>query len=304
MLRYIRKNWRNLMLTAAFGGALLFGVPYLEKATSRAPVPPKQNEMALYVFDVGQGDSILAEEGDKQILIDGGPDATILSKLGEVMPASDDTIDLIVLTHPHSDHVTGLDAVIKKYSIGRILKTDAITGSAIDRDFDAMIKEKNIPTDNPASVTGEQVGDMSYEVLHYENQTEVDKKHKGSDDGFNDSSIVGMLSFKNKKFLLMGDATTAVEDDLLAAGTDLKADFLKVGHHGSAYSTGEEFLAAVSPAYAVISCGIKNTYGFPAWRVLELLKKDGVKYFRTDLDGDVSVVTDGNTLQVSATKVR
>jgi competence protein ComEC len=304
MLRYIRKNWRDLMLTAAFGGALLFGVPYLERMTSRAPVPPKANEMALYVFDVGQGDSILAEEGDKQILIDGGPDATILSKLGEVMPAGDNTIDLIVLTHPHSDHVTGLDAVLKKYSVGRILKTDASTGSAVDRDFDATIKKKNIPTDNPAAISDEQVGDMSYKVLHYENQAEVDKKHKGSDDGFNDSSIVGMVSFKNKKFLLMGDATTSVEDELLAAGADLKADFLKIGHHGSAYSTGEEFLAAVSPADAIISCGIKNTYGFPAWRVLELLKKDGVKYFRTDLDGDITAMTNGDTLQVTAEKVR
>jgi beta-lactamase superfamily II metal-dependent hydrolase len=102
----------------------------------------------------------------------------------------------------------------------------------------------------------------------------------------------------------MGDATTVIEDDLVSVGVDLKADFLKVGHHGSAYSTGENFLSAVSPVYAAISLGLKNTYGFPAWRVLELLKKDGVKYFRTDLDGDVSVVTNGNTLQVSATKVR
>lgn len=291
-------------MTAAFGGALIFGVPFLERATSNAPVPPKPDEMALYVFDVGQGDSIMAEEGDKQILIDGGPDASVMSKIGSVMPPGDNTIDLVVLTHPHSDHVTGLDAVIKKYSIGRILKTDAIAGSAIDRDFDAMVKEKNIPVDDPATVSSEQVGGMTYKVLHYEEQADVDNKHKGSDDGLNDSSIVGMLSFKNNKFLLMGDATTAVEDDLLAAGTDLKADFLKIGHHGSAYSTGETFLAAVAPAYAAISLGAKNTYGFPAWRVTELLKKTGVKYFRTDLDGDVTVLSDGDSLQVRAGKVR
>jgi competence protein ComEC len=304
MPRSLKKNLPNLLLTAAIGGALLFGVPYLEKATTRAPVPPKPNEMALYVFDVGQGDSILSEEGDRQILIDGGPDASVLAKLGEVMPPGDDTIDLVVLTHPHSDHVTGLDAVVKKYSIGRILKTDAISGSAIDRDFDATIKEKNIPVDNPATTAAEQVGDMSYQVLHYENQAAIDAKHKGSDDGLNDSSIVGMLSYKNKKFLLMGDATTVIEDALLASGTDLKADFLKIGHHGSSYSTGETFLSAVAPVYAAMSLGAKNTYGFPAWRVLELLKKDAIKYFRTDTDGDITATTDGDSLQVAAEKIK
>ena len=304
MPRSLRKNLPNLLLTAAIGGALLFGVPYLEKATTRAPVPPKPNEMALYVFDVGQGDSILAEEGDRQILIDGGPDASVLAKLGEVMPPGDDTIDLVILTHPHSDHVTGLDAVVKKYSIGRILKTDAIAGSAIDRDFNSTVKEKNIPTDNPATTAAEQVGDMSYQVLHYENQAAIDAKHKGSDDGLNDSSIVGMLSYKNKRFLLMGDATTAVEDELLSAKVDLKADFLKIGHHGSAYSTGEGFLSAVAPAYAAMSLGAKNTYGFPAWRVLELLKKDAIKYFRTDTDGDITATTDGDSLQVTAEKLK
>ncbi len=304
MLRRFRKNFRHYFLTAAMGGVLLFGVPYLERISSRAPVPPKPDEMSLYVFDVGQGDSILAEVGDRQILIDGGPDASILAKLGEVMPAGDNTIDLIILTHPHSDHITGLDAVIKKYSVGKILKTDAISGSMIQRDFDATIKEKNILIVNPSNASLEAVGEMSFKVLHYENQIDVDKKHKGSNDGLNDSSIVGMLSYKNLNFLLMGDATTVVEDEILASSINPKADFIKIGHHGSAYSTGENFLAAVAPAYAAMSLGVRNMYGFPTWRVLELLKKTSVKYFRTDLDGDVSVITDGYSLQVRGEKVK
>lgn len=299
-----KKRLAHWALTATFGGALIFGVPYLERATTSAPQPPRSGQMALYVFNVGQGDAILAEEGDKQILIDGGPDDAILAKLGEVMPAGDATIDLVVLTHPHSDHLAGLASVVKKYSVGKILKTDAVAGSKIGRDLEAMILEKKIPVDNPAGTKTETVGGMSFSVLAYKNQLEIDKKHKGSDDGLNDSSIVGLLAYGERRFLLMGDATTVVEDNLVDVQAGLRADFLKIGHHGSAYSTGDKFLAAVMPASAVASLGLKNSYGFPAWRVVQSLKAVGAKFLRTDLDGDIMAATDGTSLQVTPEKVR
>lgn len=301
---FSKKNIKSWLITGAIGGILLFGVPALERATVPTLSKTAPDEMSLTVFDIGQGDSILAQVGDKQILIDGGPGNAVLEKLGSAMPTGDRTIDLVILTHPHSDHVTGLDAVIKNYTIGRIMKTDAVAGSMVTRDFEATIKEKNILVDDPAKVAVESVGDMKYQVLHYGTQNDIDKKHRGSDDGLNDSSIIGMLLFKNKKFLLMGDATTAVEDALQQAQGDIKADFLKIGHHGSAYSTGEKFLAAVAPTHAAISLGAKNTYGFPAWRVLSVLKQAAITYFRTDLDGDVVAITNGDSLQVSAQRLR
>ncbi len=302
--RFLKKNYRHILLTVAVGSALVLGAPLALRLSSATLKPPPKNEMAVYVMSVGQGDSILAEEGDRQILIDGGPSSAILAKLGAVMPAGDRTIDLVVLTHPHADHITGLVAVLKKYKVGKILMTDANAGTKIQRSFLALIASKKIPADNPDAVKTETVGDMEYEVLSYGNESDVIKKHKGSNDGLNDSSIVGMLKFKDKRFLLMGDATEAVEDSALAAKIDLKADFLKIGHHGSAYSTGEDFLKAVSPAYAAMSLGYKNAYNFPASRVLALLKKFATPYFRTDLVGDITAVTDGASLQVSASKVK
>jgi beta-lactamase superfamily II metal-dependent hydrolase len=102
----------------------------------------------------------------------------------------------------------------------------------------------------------------------------------------------------------MGDATTVIEDKLMAAGDDLKADFLKVGHHGSTYSTSEKFIDTVAPQYAATSVGAKNPYGNPAWRVMQLIKNKAIVGYRTDLNGTVTALTDGSSLQVSAERVR
>lgn len=304
MTSLLKKKIKRWLTTAALAAVFLYGVPALERAT--APVPQAaRRQMVLYVFDVGQGDAILAQEGDMQILIDGGPSDAILEKLGNVMPPGDRNIDLVVLTHPHSDHLTGLNAVLGRYAVARVMKTDVAAPSATSRVFNAVLKERGIAIDNPKTVSEERVGDMVFSVLHYEDGASVMKKRKGNDDGLNDSSIVGMLSFGKNKFLLMGDATQTVEDALRQAqGDNLKADFLKIGHHGSAYSTSPEFLAAVAPAYAAMSLGAKNSYGFPAWRVLRLLEDRGVAAYRTDLNGTVAAVADGESLQVGAEKVK
>jgi competence protein ComEC len=299
-----KRKIRSWITAVFFAAVFLYGVPAIERAT--APIPQAaRGQMGLYVLDVGQGDAILAQEGNMQILIDGGPGGAVLERLGEIMPPDDRTIELVVLTHPHSDHVAGLNAVLGRYTVGRILKTDVTAASAVDRAFEREILKLGIPVDDPKAVSQEKVGGMSFDVLHYEDASDLAKKHKGSDDGLNDSSIVGMLSFGARKFLLMGDATQAVEDSLRRErGDGLMADFIKIGHHGSAYSTSSDFLASVAPAYAAVSLGAKNSYGFPAWRVLRLLEQSSVVVYRTDTDGTVAAVTDGEALQVGAEKVR
>jgi len=283
------------------------GVPMLERAT--APIELSStaaaDQMSLSVFDVGQGDSILAQEGDKQILIDGGPDATVLERLGSTMPANDREIDLVILTHPHSDHVNGLAQVLSRYKVDKILATDVTAPIVSFRTWRSEIAQDKIPVDDPQKIKTEKVGDMEYDVLSAGTQAEIrGSEHDGNSDGLNDSSIVGMLKFGNERFLLMGDATTVVEDKLMAAGDDLKADFLKVGHHGSTYSTSDKFIDAVAPVYAATSVGAKNPYGNPAWRVMQLIKNKGIVGYRTDLNGTVTALTDGSSLQVSAERVK
>lgn len=260
--------------------------------------------MSLSVFDVGQGDSILAQEGDRQILIDGGPDAAVLEKLGAAMPSGDRAIDLVILTHPHSDHINGLVSVLERYDVGRVLMTDVIAPTAYFNKFKELVAQKNILVDDPQKTKVELVGDMEYDVLSAGTEGGLRSSiHDGNSDGLNDSSIVGMLKFGSRRFLMMGDATSAVEDRLIAEKISLAADFLKVGHHGSNYSTSAVFLKTVDPRYAAVSVGAKNSYGNPAWRVMRLLLSSGIATYRTDENGDVFASTDGQSLQVSAERL-
>jgi competence protein ComEC len=307
MTTLLKRKISNYAIALFVGGALIFGVPALERVTSPAETGSASaaNKMSLSVFDVGQGDAILAQEGDKQILIDGGPNGAVLEKLGNVMPAGDRTIELVILTHPHSDHVNGLVQVLSRYKVERILSTDVAAPIVSYRSWRDSIVKNNIPVDDPQKMKMEKVGGMEYEVLAAGTKASIrGSEHNGNSDGLNDSSIVGMLKFGSRRFLLMGDATTVIEDGLMAAGVDIKADLLKIGHHGSNYSTSEKFMNAVAPAYAATSVGAKNSYGNPAWRVLQLIKNKAIASYRTDLDGTITAVTDGQSLQVGAERVR
>lgn len=295
---YKRSKFKIVCLNVAIGAVLLIGIPALERATNRTvdySLPAAVPFMSLTVFDVGQGDAILSQEGDRQILFDGGPDKTILDKLGEVMPPGDRTIDLVVLTHPHADHLTGLLSVLDRYEVGRILETDLMNDTAAYRAWQEKIASRGIHTDNPRTMRTERVADMVFDIL---------SSSSDATENLNDASIVGMLSFGSRHFLLMGDATMNVENSLKQISADkLQADVLKVGHHGSRYSISETFLKLVQPSYAFISVGAKNTYGHPAWNVITLLRTLGIKIYRTDRDGDVTALTDGESLQVQADKV-
>ncbi len=306
-----RKKYRDLLWSVALGAVLFWGVPSFERALRPgsfiAPYDTPRAQMSLHIFDVGQGDAILAQQGDRQILIDGGPDARVLEKLGTTMPAGDRTIELMVLTHPHADHVVGLNEVLERYQVERILTTDVVNDTATYRRWQEALASEGAVIDDASVVREERIGEMVFSVLHAAtNESIIGTDRPGNSGGFNDASIVGMLAFGAQRFLLMGDATSQIETQLVEVSlrqNELQADFLKVGHHGSAYSTGEKFIDAVRPTYAAISVGARNTYGHPAWRVIRLLETMGITAFRTDQHGDITATTDGETLQVTTEKV-
>ncbi len=301
-----KRKFKDFVFALVIGGSLILGVPALERATAPKPsVSVSARELLLSVFDVGQGDALLAQEGDKQILIDGGPDDTVLEKLGNVMPSGDREIDLVILTHPHADHINGLVSVLARYKVDRVLTTDVATQSSRFRRWRELIAASNIPVDDPRQVKIETVGGMEFDILNAGNEAGIrGSEHDGSTDGLNDSSIVGMLKFGARRFLLMGDATMLMEEKIMASGSDLHADLLKVAHHGSRYSTSEKFIDAVEPRYAAVSVGAKNSFGHPAWRVLQLLKDKAIATYRTDQNGTITAVTDGNSLQVSSERLK
>jgi len=242
-----------------------------------------QSVRAKIVFlDVGQGDAtLILAENDDQVLIDGGDGKRIMDELGKNMPFYDHTIELVVITHPDSDHAGGLIEVLKYYEVDEILQTRYSCDTQICKELDAVISEKGIKRRYAQFGQMIHAGDQSAEILHF-----GDAGTGASDD--NNDSIVLKASINGKTILLMGDAGSLVESDLIRRGIDIDSDILKVSHHGSKSATSAEFIEKVSPQKAIISVG-KNKYGHPSDDVLNRLKNVNIEVLRTDISGDVAV---------------
>lgn len=261
--------------------------------------------LEVYFLDVGQGDAILIITPENQtMLIDGGPNNKILQKLGEYLPAFSKRIDIILLTHPHADHVIGLVEVFKRYEIGAVILSGAELKTDVYSEFLKTTLEKNIPV--IIAEAGEAIhfsNNLEFDILSPE-QTEnlvFNKKSEGFGSGgndVNDTSIAGKLIFNDFSAMFMGDATSKIENRILSYGENLKSDILKVGHHGSKYSSSLLFLKTVSPKAAIIEVGAKNFYGHPSESALSRLKIIDASIFRTDQNGDIKVLTNGFTTNI------
>lgn len=246
--------------------------------------------LRVTVFDVGQGDATFIETpGGNQILVDGGPDERILAKLGEAMPFWDRSVDLLVLTHPHADHLAGLIAVLRRYDIGVVMVSGATHTTPEYEEWGKLLRELALPV--VAATAGQRVdaGDgVVLDILSPAEEAVVSASHP------HDANIVARLAHGETTMLLTGDAEKMLEYRLLFESPALlDSDILKVGHHGSKTSSTEAFLKAVSPDLAVISAGRKNRYGHPHAEVIERFKTFGIPVRRTDIDGDIVIESDG-----------
>lgn len=233
-------------------------------------------------LDVGQGSAILVEAPNgNQVLIDGGPSDAVLAKIGEALPLGDRRIEMLILTHPDSDHLSGLVEVLKRYEVSQILESGIADSSAEYRAWNDLIAQKNIPVIF-ASVgqTVKVADDLAIKILY-----PLGKINGQAFKNTNATSLVGKIIYGENSVLFTGDAEEQTEQPLLMLGADLAADILVVGHHGSKNSTSASFLAAVAPQVAVIQVGAKNRYGHPTPEVLTRLS--GIDIFRNDLDGDI-----------------
>lgn len=238
----------------------------------------------VHFFDVGQGDAIYIRtvEGN-DILIDGGPGDAVLGKLGEAMPFNDRAIELVILTHPHADHVSGLVEALKRYRVKNILMPESVYDSATYGRFLELVKEKHVKIILPK--LGQRIF-FDRETV-FDVYFPVTGKFVKLPSDINDVSIVGKMSFGKSNILLTGDAGQDIERLLLALGLPLDSEILKVGHHGSRHSTSPEFVKAVSPEESVISVGKGNSYGHPHPEVLGALASLTPEVLRTDEKGDI-----------------
>ena len=250
-------------------------------------------------FDVGQGDAIFIETPKShQILIDGGPDATVLEKLNEEMPFWDNTLDLVILTHPEHDHYGGLIMVLERYKVKNILWTGVLRDTAEYKEWEEVLERENaniIIAKTGQRITWLRSDSNQYMEVLFPFENFKDKIVKD----INNTSIITKLIFGENYFLFTGDAYKSVEKELVDRGLNVDSDILKVGHHGSKTSSDEDFIREVSPDVAVISCGKDNPYGHPHPETLETLEKYGINVLRTDLNGNIKMVSDGETYDVS-----
>ncbi|PIZ87831.1 MAG: MBL fold metallo-hydrolase [Candidatus Nealsonbacteria bacterium CG_4_10_14_0_2_um_filter_40_15] len=263
----------------------------------------RRNFLEVDFFDVGQGDAtfIQTPEGH-QILIDGGPDSAILEKLGGSLPLGDRTLDLIILTHPENDHLLGLIEVLKNYEIGNILWTGIVRDTENYKEWERLIKKEQkeekanifIAKAGQKIYLSERNPDQYVEVL-YPFESLEGKSFKDS----NNTSIVNKLIFGENSFLFPGDIYKSAEKEILEKGIDVDSDVLKISHHGSKTSSAEEFIAKVSPEVAVISAGKDNKYGHPSPETLEALEKYGINILRTDINGDIKIISNGQNLTIN-----
>lgn len=240
-----------------------------------------QNDLEFIVFDIGQGDAILIRTPDhKNILIDGGPDNSVVYKLGQYLLFHDRHIDLMILTHPHADHMVGLTEVLKRYQVKKIFISGAEYKSSDYSAWLDLVKTQKITLE----VVDYQVkilldNNIWLDIL-YPNASLFGQELKN----INNASIVAKLIYQDFSVMLTGDFEN--EESLVNQGLDLSADILKVGHHGSNNANDLEFLKAVNPSLAVISSGKDNKFNHPHEETVQNLLNLEAQIFRTDQQGD------------------
>lgn len=244
------------------------------------------SKLLVHFIDVGQGDSILITQGKHAMLIDAGNNDKGTTVQLYLKKQGLTSLDYVIGTHPDADHIGGLDVVIYKFDCKKILLPDCTSNTATYRDVLSSMKSKNYTATHPAAGQKFSLGKAQFTI------TGPVQKYNST----NDNSLSLRLTFMQSSFLFTGDVTQNAEPDLIAKNKTLQADVLKIAHHGSKYSTTSAFLAAVSPKYAVISCAEGNSYGFPCARVLNLLRKNHVKTFRTDEQGSIVATSNGQTI--------
>lgn len=260
---------------------------------------PENNILKVAYLNIGQGDAIYVEAPNgNQMLIDGGPGPIVLSRLAEVMPFGDRSIDILVVTNPDKDHMAGFVDILAKYKVGLVLEPGTQKNTLIYRKFKETInnfKIKDLIARRGMRILLDQNHNIYFNILFPDRDV--------SSWSPNDGSIVGKLVYNKESFMMMGDATKYTELLLKQdAGREgalnaLRSQVLKLGHHGSHTSSSELWLEAVAPDLAIISAGLHNKYGHPHQDVLDRLSALHITYISTYKEGTIILKTDGVSIK-------
>jgi competence protein ComEC len=254
-------------------------------ASSGAP-----NSLQVYFIDVGQGDAEILRYGNSTMLIDAGTNASTNSLISDIRSLGINRFDFVVATHPHEDHIGGLDAVIDQFPIDKIIMPKVAANTNTFEEVLKSIHNEGLTVTAPVSGSSFNLGPAVCSIIAPNSQKYEE---------LNNYSIVIRVVHGNNSFLFPGDAQVATQEEMLSLGYSLKSDVLKIAHHGSESSNSLKFLGAVSPRYAVIEAGLSNDYGLPHKATLDKLRALGAIIYRTDINGTITFNSDGSDILIS-----
>ncbi|MBP3463329.1 MAG: MBL fold metallo-hydrolase [Clostridia bacterium] len=309
-MRKSRRRKKILILILLIFIALLVLVRYVSfpQEFCLSDVKHDDSELEIHMIDVGQAECILLIQGKHSMLIDTGEMFCGKDITEYLYSVGIDSLDELLLTHFHKDHMGGAHKIISSIYVKQIMcmkpkyintcqewlwYTDMEVSRVISDVFHATIIKQESPYEEAGVLKTFKLGDAEVEIL----SQEVDCKN------VNDKCIVTKVSYKDFSVLFMADSESEVEDNLLEANIDISSDVLKVGHHGSKTSTGKDFLEAVNPTIALISCGEDNEYGHPNSFVMKKLENQEIDVYRTDTDGTIVLKTNGSIEETEVIKL-
>jgi len=287
-----------LLIVGIASGAIYFLPPKVSPPPngSSPTGPPLASNVTVYFIDVGQGDSIFIDTPDQDVLIDGGPRAAGNTVVEYLRSLGVTRIDYVVATHTDADHIGGLIAVLSEYNATyapTVIESGYYKETQTYNEFQTLANQRTV----------EYVARGQVLVLStYVNVTVLNPTDPFEFDDTNDNSIALRLQAYNVTFLFEGDCEAEAEASIMGADFNLSSTILKVGHHGSRYATSSAFLEKVNPRVALICVGLGNTYGHPHQETLDRLSEAGVTVYRTDLNGDVVITTNGLYYSVKTEK--
>ena len=244
-------------------------------------------ELEIHYIDIGQGDSTLIKCGEHAMLIDAGENDCGTQIQNYLNSQNVTKLDYIIGTHPHSDHIGGMDVIIYKFDCDVVMMPDVSNNTKTYRDVISAMKSRNYVNTAPKPGDTYKLGDAEFTII----------APSRTYDDYNNDSIGLILKYGDRKFLFTGDAEEEAEADIVKTGIDIDCDVYQVGHHGSRTSSSETLLNAANPAYAVISCAEGNSYGHPHAQTLNEFRYRGIKVYRTDEQGTIVCTTDGIELK-------
>jgi competence protein ComEC len=281
----INIKFLKFILIPLFLISIFFAYTIYNSSIKTSLVFPSKDKLLVHFIDVDQGDAILIQFNDKNLLIDSGPENK--KALSYLKRQKIKKLDYVVATHPHDDHIGSMSSIIKNFNVGKFYAPKVISNTDAFKDMVSTLNQKQLKI---SSITSETKLYLNKDLYCYIIPTNLNY------DNLNNYSLIIKIVYGNTSFLFSGDAEVLREEEILNKGYNINADVIKIGHHGSKSSTSQKYLDEVNPKVAIISCGKGNDYGHPHKETLLKLKEKGIITFRTDVHKTVILESDGNNI--------